>query len=170
MRLSLATPDRRGYAGAMDASQPTPALIGWRLLALVYDLFPALALWMLAAALFTLGYWLAGHPARQNIAPFSPLQFALWLACWLLTCVYAVVSWRRGGRTLGMRPWRLHVVAADGTPAEVPALLRRYAMGTVSLLFAGMGFWWAWFDRDHLTWHDRASGTRMLRSAKNQTG
>jgi len=147
----------------MAASQATPALIGWRVLALAYDFFPALALWMVAAALFTLGYYLAGHPARDNIAAFSPLQLALWLVCWLLSGAYAVVSWRRGGRTLGMRPWRLRVVATDGTPAEVPALLRRYTIGTVSLLLAGMGFWWAWFDRDGLTWHDRASGTRMLR-------
>ena len=48
----------------MAASQATPALIGWRVLALAYDFFPALALWMVAAALFTLGYYLAGHPAE----------------------------------------------------------------------------------------------------------
>ena len=114
------------YAGAMDTSQSPPAaprsaLIGWRLLALVYDFFPAFALWMVASAVFTLGYTLAGHPPRQNIAPFSPLQLSLWLVCWLLTGAYGIVSWRHGGRTLGMRPWRLCVVAADGRPAELPA-------------------------------------------------
>ena len=30
----------------------------------------------------------------------------------------------------------------------------------------GLGVWWAWLDRDGLTWHDRASGTRMARMAK----
>ena len=30
----------------------------------------------------------------------------------------------------------------------------------------GAGFWWAWFDRDRLTWHDRMSGTRMVREPK----
>lgn len=164
-------PAMHRYAGAMDASQSPPlahrnALIGWRVLALVYDFFPAIALWMVASAAFTLGYTLAGHPPRQNIAPFSPLQWLLWLACWLLTGAYAVVSWRRGGRTLGMRPWGLRVVAADGGRAEVPALIRRYTMGTLSLLVLGMGFWWAWVDRDRLTWHDRLSGTRLLRSPK----
>ncbi|NUS37776.1 MAG: RDD family protein [Lysobacter sp.] len=142
------------------------ALIGWRILALAYDFFPALALWMLASLAFTLGYTIAGHAPRQNIAPFSPLQWLLWLACWLLTGAYAVLSWYRGGRTLGMRPWRLRVVDATGGDARLPALLRRYAVGTLSLLAAGLGFWWAWFDRDRLTWHDRASGTRMVREAK----
>jgi uncharacterized RDD family membrane protein YckC len=154
----------------MHTSQPPAArpaaLIGWRVLALVYDFFPAFALWMLASAVFTLGYTIAGHPPRQNIAPFSPLQWLLWLACWLLTGAYAIVSWRRGGRTLGMRPWRLRVVAADGGPAQVTALVRRYAVGTLSLLLGGLGFWWAWVDRDRLTWHDRSSNTRLLRLPK----
>lgn len=151
----------------MDPGTTRPrALVAWRLLALLYDFFPVLALWMLLSLAFTLGYTLSGHAARQNIAPFSALQWLLWIACWLATGAYAVVSWRRGGRTLGMRPWRLRVVDARGGDASVPALLRRYAVGTLSLLAAGLGFWWAWFDRDGLTWHDRASGTRMVREAK----
>ena len=155
----------------MDATTPKPApLVGWRLLALAYDFFPALALWMLASAVFTLGYYLGGHAARQNISPFSPLQLLLWVVCWLLTGAYAVVSWHRGGRTLGMRPWRLRVVATDGTAPTLPALLRRYAVGTLSLLLAGAGFWWAWVDRERLAWHDRASGTRMVRDAKRASG
>jgi uncharacterized RDD family membrane protein YckC len=159
-----------GYAGAMPASNRNPSLIGWRLLALLYDLFPVIALWLLASAAFTLAYWLAGHPLRQNIAPFSPLQWLLWLVCWLLTGAYAVVSWHRGGRTLGMRPWRLTVVRTDGGVAPVHALVRRYAVGTLSVLLAGAGFWWAWVDRDGLTWHDRWSDTRMVRMTKPAGG
>jgi uncharacterized RDD family membrane protein YckC len=148
----------------MDSPHSRSALIGWRVLALVYDFFPAFALWMLASAMFTLGYTLAGHPPRANIAPFSGLQWLLWLTCWLLTGAYAVVSWHRGGHTLGMRPWRLRVTALDGGRAGVPALLRRYTMGTVSLALLGAGFWWAWWDPQRLTWHDRVSATRMSRA------
>lgn len=151
----------------MTSHPDTPRpLIGWRLLALLYDFLPALALWMLAGAVFTLGYQLAGHGPRETIAPFSPLQWLLWLVCWLLTGAYAIASWRRGGQTLGMRPWRLHVTAANGGPASVPALRMRYAVGTLSVLAGGLGFWWAWMDRDRLTWHDRASGTRLVRRPK----
>ncbi len=145
------------------------ALIVWRLLALVYDFFPALALWMLASAAFTLGFSLSGHPAHQNIAPFSGLQWLLWLVCWLLTALYGVLSWWRGGQTLGMRPWRLRVVAADGGQPELPALVLRYVVGSASLLLAGAGFWWAWMDRDRLTWHDRASKTRIMRISKDES-
>src|SRR5690349_3515964 len=152
---------------AADSVTEKPrALVVWRLLALLYDALPVIALWMLASAGFTLAYYAAGHAARENIAPFSPLQWLLWLVCWAVTALYAVVSWRRGGQTLGMRPWRLRVVAAGGGPADTRSLLKRYAVGTLSLLLGGLGFWWAWIDRDRLTWHDRASGTRMVREPK----
>lgn len=146
-----------------DTAKPR-ALIGWRLLALLYDALPVLALWLLVAAVFTVGYTLAGHPVRENIKPFSALQWIEWLCCWLVTGAYAVLSWRRGGQTLGMRPWRLRVTDTAGQPAAIPALARRYAWGTVSLLLAGAGFWWAWVDRDRLAWHDRRSATRLHRT------
>lgn len=153
----------------MTSNEPHPApraLVGWRLLALVYDLMPVVALWLLASALFTFGYYLAGHDARENIAPFSPMQVLLWVACWALSGAYATISWRRGGQTLGMRPWRLRVVGVNGAAPSWRALWTRYAVGTASLLLGGAGFWWAWVDRDRLTWHDRASGTRMRREPK----
>ena len=159
-----------GYAGAMEVKTGIPdrprTLIHWRLFGLLYDLWPALALWMLLGGAFTLGYYLAGHAARENIPPLSALQIVLWIACWAVTGAYAVVSWRRGGQTLGMRPWRLRVTTADGTAPSWRALCVRYAIGTVSLLLGGLGFWWAWLDRERLTWHDRASHTRMIRLPK----
>ena len=151
----------------MTATAPAPqkprALIGWRLLALFYDFWPVLALWMLVSTLFTLGYTFLGHHAvRENIAPFSPLQWLLWLCCWLVTGVYATASWKRGGQTLGMRPWRLRLQTPDGRAPTWAMLWKRYAMGTLSLLCGGLGFWWALFDKQKLTWHDRFSGTRLV--------
>jgi uncharacterized RDD family membrane protein YckC len=140
------------------------ALLQWRLLALFYDLWPALALWMLTSLGFTLAFTFLGHHAtRDNIAPFSALQWLLWACCWLLTGLYATLSWHRGGQTLGMRPWRLFLVDGNGAPAGYRTLWLRYTVATLSLLAAGAGFWWAWIDRDRLTLHDRLSGTRLQR-------
>jgi len=137
------------------------------MLALVYDMWPVIAMWMLASLVFTVGFTISGHASRENIAPFSALQLSLWVVCWLITGAYALLSWRRGGQTLGMRPWRLKVVSADGVSApDSRALVMRFVVGSVSLLLAGLGFWWAWVDRERLTWHDRASGTRMVRLGK----
>ncbi len=155
-----------------DAISETPApakpdaLILRRLLALFYDLWPVVALWMLLSALFNLGYYLAGHGEREILKTGSVLGVLLWVCCWLVAGVYAVGSWSRGGQTLGMRPWRLRVVGTGDAKPTRTQLIKRYAVGTLSLLPGGLGFWWAWFDRERLTWHDRASGTRMVRVAK----
>lgn len=141
-------------AGAIDAAAPA-ALIGWRWLALVYDFFPALGLWFAVSTAFTLAH---GDAIRGGA--LGLLEFVALLA---VTAAYAMASWRRGGQTIGMRPWRLVVTAADGGRPSWRALALRFGVGAASLLLGGLGFWWAWFDRDRLTWHDRASGTRMHR-------
>ena len=149
-----------------DAPEPRSALVFRRLFALAYDAFPVVALWMLASLAFTVGYTIAGHEEHQNIPAFSPLQWVLWITCWLIAGAYALLSWHRGGQTLGMRPWRLHVTDAQGERATWRALAIRYVVATFSLGLAGLGFWWAWIDRDRLAWHDRASNTRMRLAPK----
>lgn len=140
-----------------ESPAPPRALVGWRLLALAYDFFPMLALWFITAGVFT-----AIHRDAVRGGWLGLLEFAV---MWLLAGAYAVASWRRGGQTLGMRAWRLRVTDMQGTNAAPRALWLRYAVGGISLLLGGLGFWWAWIDRERLTWHDRASGTRMVRKA-----
>lgn len=151
---------------ATPEAQRPRALLPWRLLAMVYDALPVLALWMLAGTAFTLAYTFSGHAQRENIAPFSAWQWLLWAVCWVVTGAYATASWRRGGQTLGMRPWRLKLVSADGTALRRAQLWLRFAVATLSLLLGGLGFWWALLDRQRLAWHDRASGTRLVRMPK----
>ena len=159
-------PASAAHAVPVTATPPRPrALVGWRLLSLFYDLWPVAALWMLVAVPFVaLDAFIAGD-VRHNIAPGSLLSQLQFLCSLAVTGGYATLSWRRGGQTLGMRPWRLKLVAASGNPGWT-ALWLRYAVGLLSLLACGLGFWWAWLDRDGRTWHDRASGTRLVRVPK----
>lgn len=168
--MSHADPVSRAPAADADpaaavAAKPA-ALVGLRLLALFYDAWPVLALWMLVAVPFVIVDAVVAGDARHNIAPFSVAGWLLWLACWLVAGLYATASWRRGGQTLGMRPWRLRLVADDHPRPAWSQLWLRFAVGSASLLLGGLGFWWAWFDRDKLAWHDRASGTRLVRLPK----
>lgn len=139
----------------MPDRSPPPALIGRRLLALFYDFFPLLALWFLAATAFTLGH---GDAVRGGW--LGGLEFSVFV---LIAGLYATLSWRRGGQTIGMRAWRLRVCRHDDKPPGTAALWLRFGVGCLSLAALGLGFWWAWFDRDRLTWHDHASRTRLLR-------
>ena len=144
----------------MPASDSAPP---WRRLAAVfYDVLVLIAIWMFAAALVLLAFHGEVDVAHQPALYHFVLQGVL-LA---LTALYFVFSWSRGGQTIGMRAWRLRVTDAVGGAPGWRALWLRYLVGAIGLLAGGLGFWWAWIDRDRLAWHDRASGTRMQRIDK----
>jgi len=131
------------------------ALVGWRLLSMLYDLFPVVGLWFVIAIAFV--------ALHRDAITGGWLGFAEFLALSAVTGLYATASWRRGGQTIGMKPWRVYVDAAAGGRASWRALWLRYGVGALSLLLLGAGFWWAFIDRERLTWHDRASRTRFVR-------
>ena len=124
---------------------------------MVYDFFPALALWVAMSGIVLL---LRGGVPVEPGSLLSGLELVL---LWAVSGAYAVLSWRRGGQTLGMRPWRLKVTAADGSRAGARALCLRYAVATLSLATFGLGFLWSLFERERRTWHDLASRTVLVR-------
>lgn len=142
-----------------DPAAPRPAALGWRLLAMLYDAIPLLPITLLVSAV---AFALNGLRTLTHPAAFVLMWFAIWLACG----AYFVLSWGRGGQTMGMRPWRLRVVAANGQKATLSALWSRYAVATLSLAVAGIGLLWSLLDRERRTWHDLASGTRLVREPR----
>lgn len=135
-----------------------PAALGFRLLAMLYDLLPLGALWFAIAALVLAAR--GGVPVTPN-SPAALLEFALMLA---VGFGYFGLSWRHGGQTLGMRAWRLRLVRLDGQPRPSwRDLARRYFAAGVSLAAFGLGYLWSLFDSERRTWHDLASGTAVVR-------
>ncbi|MGH8124026.1 MAG: RDD family protein [Rudaea sp.] len=140
----------------------TPAHLGLRLIAAVYDLLPLLALWFVAAviALLVTG----GALDVRRFADKMLIQ-----GCVLaLTALYFIASWLRGGQTVGMRAWRLRVVAADGAPVGARRALLRFATALVALAAGGLGFLWCLIDSERRGWHDIAAGTLLVRMDKEQ--
>jgi uncharacterized RDD family membrane protein YckC len=133
-----------------------PAALGWRLLALTYDCLPMIPLLMITSGIFL---WLNGGRTVEHQPLVAALEF---LSIWVLAGAYFVLSWRRGGQTVGMRPWRLKVVAADGGPASVRALWLRYL---VAWLTPVLGLLWCLVDAERRGLHDLASGTLFVRLA-----
>ena len=80
----------------------------------------------------------------------------------VLAVVYAffVGFWSSKGRTLGMQSWGLQLEDADGRIPGIGPCSIRFAVSIVSWSAFGLGFLWQLVDKDSLTWHDRASGTR----------
>ena len=173
MRFSICTSDQLSpkvsplpatpYADAMNRTPALPANLGWRLVAMLYDLLPLLALWLLTSGVLLLVR--SGVP----VAPGSATAVAELLLLWLVAGAYATASWHRGGQTLGMRPWRLRVVDAHGRDPSWRAACVRYAVAGISLLAFGIGFMWALFDRQQRTWHDLAAGTLLVRLGRSDS-
>ena len=135
-----------------------PAHAGWRLVALTYDALPIIPLLFIVSALFlwaNRGHTIESRPLLQWLA------FALDL---LLVGAYFVLSWRRGGQTMGMRPWKLRVVDDAGNAPGARALWLRYFVALATL---GLGLLWAFVDKERRAIYDRAAGTYFVRLGKS---
>lgn len=131
-----------------------PAALGWRLLALTYDCLPMIPLAMITSAFFL---WVNGGRTVEQSPGLGLLELAV---MWLLAGAYFTASWRRGGQTVGMRPWRLMVLAADGKPATWGALWLRYL---VAWLTPGICLLWTLVDAERRGLHDLAAKTMFVR-------
>ena len=127
-----------------------PAHPGLRLLALVYDTLPMIPLLMLGSAFFL---WANGGRTVEGQPVVAAVEF---IVLWSLVGLYFVLSWHRGGQTMGMRPWRLQVLASDGRPAGLKALWLRYLVATATV---GLGQLWCLVDADRRSLADLASAT-----------
>jgi uncharacterized RDD family membrane protein YckC len=144
---------------AVTSPFSSPGLLR-RLGAMAYDSLLLLALLMMLSYPYV---WLTGG-AKPGLLVKTLYQFYLLAICFLFYGGF----WVRGGQTLGMRTWRIKLVRNDGGPITWNDALKRFASALLSLLCLGLGFLWVIYDRDKLAWHDRLSGTRLVRLSKNQ--
>jgi uncharacterized RDD family membrane protein YckC len=125
---------------------------------MVYDGLLILALAFVVSALMLL---ISGGHLGQPDQP-------LWLL-WTHRIVLAVSVWgffawfwMHGGQTLGMRAWRLRLVATNGGAITWTQTVRRFA-GAL-----GLGYLWVLFDPQQRSWHDRLSGTHLILVPKHR--
>ncbi|NKI35056.1 RDD family protein [Wenzhouxiangella sp. XN79A] len=135
----------------MSEFDPRPCPLSRRLFALIYDGLILAGLWMIAAALVVI--------PTGDAVDSGQLGFQLFLV--LVAFAYFGGCWRMGRQTVGMRAWKIRLDAPTSPPAFA-ALATRFAVGMVSIAALGAGFWSALFRADGATWHDRASGTRLV--------
>ncbi len=137
-----------------DNSGEQRATLARRAMSLVYE---ALLLTALALA-GSLPFVMLTHEMTDGLA--RPL---LQLYLVVLSGAYFAWQWRRGGRTLAMKTWRLRVVTRDGAPLSWRHALVRYGLALAGTVPLGAGFLWALVDREGLFLHDRLAGTKIIK-------
>lgn len=129
-----------------------------RLAAMLYDSLLLVALWMTVVALLML---LSGGRLAAEERP-AWLLVAEQLALLTVTWGFFAGFWTHGGQTLGMRAWRLKLTDTTGGPVRLTNASLRMLTALLSLAVCGLGYLWVLVDREHLAWHDRLSGTRVV--------
>jgi uncharacterized RDD family membrane protein YckC len=120
---------------------------------------------LLAAILFAAG-WIFLAIERLLPAALARALFQLYL---LVVCgVYFVYCWSHSGQTLPMKTWRIRVMTREGGMLSTRRATLRYLLALAGIALAGVGFWWALFDRDGQFLHDRLAGTRIISEERRQ--
>jgi uncharacterized RDD family membrane protein YckC len=144
---------------SFDLSHAQKPSVLRRLGALFYDALLLLAVLMVANAIVVIPYEvISGHPVYESFVPLTLMRLYLLV----VIGAFYVYFWTHGGQTLGMKAWRLQVIAQDGEAVGFNAAVKRFAWSILSLIPAGLGLWWSLFNRQGLAWHDSRSNTRVV--------
>lgn len=123
-----------------------------RLAAILYDSLLIIAMWLITTLLLVAFI-------NDGTALQGPLfQFGLYFEA----CLFYSYFWRLRGQTLGMQVWKIKLVSPSLQTLSWQECFARLFFALVSVSMLGLGFIWMLFDPDRLTWHDRASGTRVV--------
>lgn len=143
----------------MDSAS-LPRILG----AITYDLIIVFAIIFIAAQWFPL------VPEHLQSSPALILFKQIYILG--ISFLYFAYSWQRGGQTIGMKSWRIRLLQNNTGQREPeqnePHAIGwrqsaiRYSIAIISWLIAGMGFIWVVFSHKHKSWHDMASGTRLV--------
>ena len=129
-----------------------------RLAAILYDSLLIIAMWLITTLLLVAFI-------NDGAALQGPLfQFGLYFEA----CLFYSYFWRLRGQTLGMQVWKIKLVSPSLQTLSWQECFARLFFALVSVSMLGLGFIWMLFDPDRLTWHDRASGTRVVLLRKNE--
>lgn len=128
-----------------------------RLGAMIYDAL------LLCAVLFIAGLPLPLIPEPLRFEP--GVRYATLIYLLGVSFLFFGWFWVHGGQTLGMRAWRFRVVSAGDGGLGWKLAWRRFAWAMVSWAALGLGFIWSLVDTRRWAWHDRFSGTYLVRVA-----
>lgn len=139
---------------ALARDQPVIAPLRYRFAAMAYDALTISAIWV--ATIVTL------------VTLRGDAVIGAWVQSLLFIELYAFFAffWCMRGQTLGMLAWRLRLVPDVGTAITPRQALWRFLGGIASLATLGVGYFWMLFDSERMTWSDRLSNSKVVRTPK----
>ena len=88
---------------------------------------------------------------------------------WVMWALYHVALWSWKGTTLGGSVLNLRVVRLDGRAMDWQTSVVRVLGAVVSLVPLALGFFWASWDPEFQSWHDRIAGTTIVKPERKVT-
>ena len=138
----------------MHAQAPAPV---WkRFFAMIYD------------GLILTGLWLSSGFVVVLVTSGAPPTWFTQVVLSLITFGYFIVSWVKGGQTLGLRAWRLQVVEEHQAKVTWKSGIIRTAAGLVTFAPIGITLITAFLNAERKTLYDRWSKTHVISKAPIQ--
>jgi uncharacterized RDD family membrane protein YckC len=123
--------------------------------AILYDFFLLLTVLFISSFLIVI---------PTGIKPEDQYFFLFQTYIFLIAYLFFAWFWTGDGQTLGMRTWKIKLVMENGAAVTWKSALLRFSIAIISWLVFGLGFLWSLWDKQHRTWHDIASKTRLIRT------
>jgi uncharacterized RDD family membrane protein YckC len=106
-------------------------------------------------------FWaLAGSPPTD--ADAAGWRIVFWLLVVGAPLGYFIYENVDDGQTVGKAVTDIIALRADGTLMDAKTGLLRGLLSVLGFLLGGIGFWYMFFDTNHLALHDRLLGTVVV--------
>lgn len=131
-----------------------------RFAACIYELLSLVALWLLCTAIFITFF---------GVIDTALKRLCLQLFLWLTTGAYFIRCWVTTGQTLATQAWKIKLVNQKNQVLTISQAALRYLLATFSLVGFGVGFLWAFVDKERMFLHDRLLKTRFIKLTKDSS-
>ena len=131
-----------------------PVSLPRRVLVIIYDS-------ILLAAVFIFTSLPIIIPFKITIEhTFYPLYI---IYIYFIAFIFFAWNWTHGGQTLGLKTWKIKLIADSGKNVTWKQSFLRYIGSLICWLSCGIGFLWCYTNKDRLAWNDIISKTRLTK-------
>ena len=141
-----------------STSTATPTGVGLfrRLFAIFYDCF------LLIAILFVVSGIATALNHGTAVEPGNKLYPIMVFIIFSLSYLYFAWFWMHGGQSLGMKTWQIQLRSIDGSTIDWKISTIRFITALFSWGCVGLGFLWAFYNKQNRCWHDLSSKTILV--------